>query len=137
MSSSYHESMKAAGEDDVSTLRSLLDFGVSPNLIHPKRGHSILQIASECNSLGTLELLLLKGADPDLKFTIISVVDFRTICKDATALMYARSVESAELLLKYGASLKIRDAYGNSAVDWAKKNENVELYKYLCSAENS
>jgi ankyrin repeat protein len=128
--------MRAAAENDVTTLQKFVEGGTSPDLIHPISGHSLLQIACETNSLCSIEFLLKQGANPNKKFTRVSRVSGTAMCKDATALMYVESVEAAKLLIEAGAEVTLKDSYGKSAIDWAKEDGLVPLVSYYETLQN-
>ncbi len=121
----------AAYGDDCSAIEAGVKNGLDPDFTHPRSGHTPLQAACETDSLGAIDTLLKLEANPNKKFTKVSRVDGRVICKDSVALMHVLSVAAAKLLIEFGADPAEKDGDGLTAVDWALKDNNDELVQFL------
>jgi ankyrin repeat protein len=134
---SSNEAFKAAYENNVAELKKEVDKGISINCVHPSGKSSLLQAACESDAIQVLQYLLELGADPNQRISKISRIDGRVILNNGVALMYAQSVEAAELLIEYGANIEIKDGDGNSVIEWAKEFENQDLVQYYLEKINS
>jgi ankyrin repeat protein len=121
----------AAYDDDAELIVVGICGGLDPNASHPRGGHTPLQAACEADSLRAIKALLENGAEAGKRFTKISRVDGRIICKDCVALMQVQSVEGAKILLEHGANIRDVDAYGWTALSHAVDRHIVDLVLYL------
>lgn len=121
----------AAYDDDAELIVSGICGGLDPNAPHPRSGHTPLQAACEADSLRAIKALLDNGADAGKRFTKISRVDGRIICKDCVALMQVQSADGAKILLEHGANIHEVDAYGWTALSHAADRHIVDLFQYL------
>jgi len=121
---------KSAWKNDVAALRRALAAGANPNEQHPRAGTLPLQLACQANAIEAIEVLLQAGAKADAVFTRVSRVDGRTFANH-TPLMYAESVEAAQLLVSAGAQLEVADEKGWTALAWAAHAGNLALTAFL------
>ena len=121
---------KPAWDNDAEAIRRALAAGADPNLQHPRAGTLPLQLAVQNNAIEAIKALLAGGARADTVFTRPSRVHDH-IFANHTPLMYACSVEAAQLLIEAGATLETADERGWTALVKAAHGENLELVKYL------
>jgi hypothetical protein len=121
---------KSAWQNDTDGAQRALAAGADPNAQHPRAGTVPLQVACQGNAIAVIKMLLDAGAKADAVYTRTSRVDGR-IFANHTPLMYANSVEAAELLLNAGAKLEATDEKGWTALVRAAHAENLELVRYL------
>jgi len=105
------ELFQAVGDDELETLRQLLDGGADPNWVAVGRGHTPLYNAYFVDSVAAVRLLIQYGADPNLKFEYHSPMDGR-VETDLVALMFAGSLDVAKVLMDAGAAVNVRDGDG-------------------------
>lgn len=110
--------------------------GVSPDAPHPKAGHTPLQVACEADAVEAIRKLLELGADPNKRFTKISMVDGHVISKDSVPLMHVKSTAAAEMLIRFGARLDIKDGKGYRPLDWARSDGNAPLVEFLSKMDS-
>lgn len=114
--------VNAVKSGDTTTVQSLLDKGVSPNL-KTDDGKTILMLATYLGHTEIAKLLINKGAEVNAKDN-----------KGKTALMYAAekgNIETAKLLLEKGANLDAVDNDGKTALLIARENNQIEMVKFL------
>lgn len=91
------------------------------------------------NSSYTLLALTIKlDAVQCFKTLIEKGVDLEKACSSKTPLMYTAkygNLDMAKALIKAGADLKTENYKGRTALDYAKKYEQKEIYEYLKSIE--
>jgi uncharacterized protein len=124
------ELFQAAGTNNAAALRSLLQLGRDPNCVAEQYGHTPLYNACFSDSAETVRVLLEYGADPNKRFTYRSPVDGR-VEVDLVALMFARSMNVATLLLDVGADVNISAANGTTALMRAAFRGNPEVVQLL------
>ena len=111
--------MKAALNGHEAVALRLLQAGARPNATD-KGGYSALMLAASNNHAGIIKLLAKHGAD----------VDHREPGLGWSALIWAAKqgrAEAANALLQLGANPNLPDQAGNSAADWARKNNHHEV----------
>jgi hypothetical protein len=96
-------------------------------------GHTALHNASITGSPGAVEALLAAGADPDLRYTKQSPIDGR-VEAFRTALMYAKSAEVVDVLVKHGADPNVGDASGLTPLMLAAFRADLEVSRALLAA---
>jgi ankyrin repeat protein len=121
---------KAIGQRDLARVAEILDSGADPNHVSPGIGNTPLYNACFGDRLEVVQLLLARGAKPNLRFTYSSPVDGR-VEKDVVALMFARSAPVAAALLEAGADPNAQDAAGNSPLMRAVLGGTVAQVKLL------
>ncbi len=120
-----------AFENDAQGLTNAISAGYDPNIIHPRAGHTPLQVACETNSLEAISILLGMGADPNLQFTKISRTGGLSF-RNRVALMYVSSTAATDILANAGADLDICDDQGWSSLALAVKScEDVLVRKLV------
>ncbi len=89
------------------------------------------------NSNYTLLALTIKfDANSCFESLLEKNVDLEKVCSTKTPLMYAvkyGSLEIAKALIEAGAKLDTENSSGRTALDYAKKYEQKEIYEYLKS----
>ena len=120
---------RAACEDDVETIRRFASAGANLNMSAYK-GSFLLRNAVQTGSLKALRALLELGANPNEQFDYYSPVTKKTAEK-VSALFYVSGVESAKLLVEFGADVNIRDAKGSTPLMWAANYSDAGLIEYL------
>jgi len=113
----------ACGSGDTSEVAKQLASGFDPNHIIGSNGNSILNLSVQFDQIDVAKLLLEKGADPNLFFTLSSMVNGHEICKNGVVLFFCESIEMADELVHYGADLSVVDSYGDGVEVWWKKHE--------------
>ncbi len=115
----------AAGENDLTTLKKLLEF-LKPD--EPdKNGDVALRDAVSRYQLKSAQILLDAGADPNRMDQYGSAVLHRVAGK-------RRGLEMINLLLKYGADPLLMDTDGRTAADIARNNKRTKNVEALLSA---
>jgi ankyrin repeat protein len=122
-----------AFSDDPTGIEQAIRAGADPNAVHPRGGHTPLQVAAQEDSTKALGALLAGGADPNLRFTWVSRVDGR-VFPGRVALMYAASGNVVERLVSSGAALDAADQSGWTAVACAIEAISVDAFKMLLQA---
>ncbi len=105
---------KAVFEDNAEDVRRLIEAGV-PVCANPDHGNTLLRSACQANALLAMRVLLEKGVDPNERLTYRSPVDGR-LEENYTALMYASTAASVNLLVSFGADINAVSATGLSAL---------------------
>ncbi|RLB42843.1 MAG: hypothetical protein DRH12_04585 [Deltaproteobacteria bacterium] len=118
--------------------KRLIDKGARVDMVDDSQGQTpffmavVNQLMNERPSFETLDVLLEHGANINFQIT-------KGPNTGATPLMFAimaNNTEMVEYLLKHGADPYIRDSTGNSAIDYAKKENNMELIELLKHAKD-
>ena len=113
--------------------KRLIDKGARVDIVDDSQGQTpffmavVSQLMDERPSFETLDILLEHGANINFQMT-------KGPNTGATPLMFAvmaNSTEMVKYLLKHGANPHIKDATGNSAIDYAKKEKNMEIIELL------
>ncbi len=115
--------MKAALYGHEGVVRRLLQAGARPNATD-KGGYSALMLAASNNHAGVIQLLAEHGAD----------LDHREPGLGWSALIWAARqgrAEAVKVLLERGANPRLLDKAGNSAADWARKNDHQQVLVML------
>lgn len=120
----------AAYGNDVEALAREIRAGADPNAQHPPAGTVPLQLACEANALDAIRFLLENGANPSLSFSRQSRVDGRWFL-NWTPLMFALSVEAADLMVHAGADLEAQDGQGWTALVHAIRGKDVPLVSFF------
>lgn len=116
---------QAVANEDIHSVKRLLDDGVSPNA-GGKKGDTPLILAVMLGRFGIAGELLRRGADPDLQNA-----------DGETAMIYAASAPTGAetligLLVKYKASPHIADKHGDTPLRVAIGDDNIEAVQALC-----
>lgn len=119
-----------AFRNDASGIGEAIRTGADPNAIHPRGGHTPLQIAAQAGSTQALDALLSGGADPNRRFTWVSRVDGRVL-PSRVALMYAASDSVVRRLVSAGAEVNAADKSGWTPLACAIETMNVEAFQAL------
>jgi uncharacterized protein len=122
-----------AFQDDPAGIAAAVGAGHDPNCIHPRGGHTPLQVASESGSAKAAKALLSAGADPNFRFRWESRVDGRCF-EGRVALMYSSSDEVARVLVAAGADVNAVDSSGWSPLALAVEAVESGVFRYLLSA---
>ena len=113
----YTELFKAASaEDGTNIIEKCARDGMNLNAIDPQSGVTPLYQAVVLDRRRNVATLLNQGADPEFRFTFSSRVDLGHIERDRTVLFYAKTPETANLLLDAGADPNATDAKGFTAL---------------------
>lgn len=96
--------------------------------IHPEIMGKTLFYAIENNYIDMVELLLMNGADINIRF--VEFVNFIGSTVAHVAVRFER-VGILRLLLKYKLNLEVRDGKGKTALNWAKVMCNDEILQLL------
>ncbi len=102
----------AAAEDGTKIIEDCARAGLNLNIVDPQSGITPLYQAVVLDRRRNVAELLNRGAYPEFRFTFSSRVDKGHIERDRTALFYAKSAETANLLLDAGANPNAIDAKG-------------------------
>lgn len=118
--------LHALYEEDIKTIKALLNQGVDVVNINTYNAKTALMIASHKNSIELVNLLLKKGANVNAKYTY----------EGQTALHYAvklkGNVELVKVLLAKGADIRAEDNKGMTALHYAVQSKgNNEIVKVL------
>ena len=124
------ELFKFAFKNDVEGVESVLASGIGPDVKHPKAGHTPLQVACEAGADAAASVLLRAGANPNLRFTKVSLVSGAEYA-NRVALMYASSPSTIQILLQAGADIDAADKDGWTPLSIAAENGNLEAVKAL------
>lgn len=118
MQASWHNS-------NAEVAKVLLDAGVDVNAVD-KEDWSALMFAAQSNpSAQVVKLLLKSGADLNAKNKNgLDALILATLSKES-------SPEIIEILLNSGANPMLRDSWGNTALDYAEKNETLKYTEVL------
>jgi ankyrin repeat protein len=116
---------KAAHFSDLATLTRLVKKGVTIDATDGEVGNTALMMAATnalaTNQLDCLKLLIANGANvnaqSDDKFTALHFV-----CNGGDNACAGGKASIVELLLKAGADASLKDEYGRTALDLAKRN---------------
>lgn len=107
----------------VKVVKTLLELGADPNQ-QSKVGEYPIHQAAESNQAAVTELLLRKGADPDVQQSCNCHLDGETALHIAAAKNFA---EIIQVLLRYEADPSVKDwVYGRTALHTAVVNNSVE-----------
>lgn len=116
-----------ARENDVQSLQTLLDYGLSVNLSNHK-GNTLLMLAAYNDSLDVAELLLKRGALVDKKNDKAQTPLAGVVFKGYTKM--------AELLLRYGANPNEDNGMGLTPINCAIMFRRAEILKLLMQHTN-
>ena len=115
---------RAAGNGDVTRVLALLESGVDVNG-RTSDGSYALNRAAVYNEVEVMRILLDRGADPNVRN---SQGDTPLIC----ATKYAGGkAETVKMLVEAGTDLTIKDDTGNTALDYAKSQNQQEAIVLL------
>jgi ankyrin repeat protein len=120
--------VSAALEGDVTTIESLLgDPAVDINWITPKSGQNALIAAAGRNKIPAVQLLLRRGADPNV------ATDENQTALHAAA--YAGYTDVVRLLIVAGANPNTAETrYGFTALAYAARNGHIDVMRVLLDA---
>jgi ankyrin repeat protein len=115
----------AQQNDDIKTAKVLIKYGakidVYDELLETFSAHSLLQLAVKNNNTKFVKLYLESGANPEFPDL-----------QGYTPIFYVKSIEAAELLIKYGANVNAQAGLkGKTALDdtWLTPKEVVEYLR--------
>jgi len=113
-------------QGDTVSLQSFFETEKDINDLHIRSDYTCLNFAVKTNQIEIVQWLLENEANPDV------------ISNGKSALMYAAKysrLEIAKLLLEHSANKDLRNAKERSAMDYARKYEQKELYQFLKQAQ--
>eukprot|EP01038_Epipyxis_sp_PR26KG_P012816 gene12816-17183_t len=118
----------AVKKEDIRILETLLSYNIIDlNALELRSigGYSALHHACRLNNIEMVKILLVAGANPNIKCnSTLGETPLQICCK-------YNLINCSKLLLDYGASTVIEDNFGNNASFWAYNHHNESLIKEL------
>ncbi len=125
--------LSAAIKSNVGTLSELLDAGVDINACHPTAGHSALSNACSGDNSSTVQFLLERGANPNLRMNYCSPVTGSR--EDGlTPVMSSMTGAIVDLLVAHGAIVDAQTDQGVTALMKASSHGRVRVVERLLAA---
>jgi ankyrin repeat protein len=112
---------KAAWQSDTEIINLLLNHGANANAKN-KDGLSVLHRASRTENFEVLNLLIKNGADVNAKYHGETLLH--------KSVWYGQ-IKLVTWLLKHGIDYNCRDNFGRTALHYANRSSNFEIYKIL------